>query len=227
MIFSYGFIEDSMSSARVMFLDLDIPGDDPLRPAKFAVNVAAPGFRIFDKDSNKTGWESDFVWLIVVNEEDGLSFKFQQTNEGDQEIMSFWKDKELGDTFNMRALLESEELWDVYQLRAVCLLQDRVQRQIQALDETGDPERETTVREMPWQLAERLRKLERDMLERCLIDLEDQVSPCQTLFALVLSTKIFSATFEHPIRKYHTDLKCLQSILLIRFSYTEDSTYSV
>jgi hypothetical protein len=30
MLFSYGFIEDEMQSARELFLDLSIPGDDPL-----------------------------------------------------------------------------------------------------------------------------------------------------------------------------------------------------
>ena len=56
-----------------MFLDLDIPDDDPLRPAKIYVSKVAPGFRIFEKDGN-IEWESDFVWLVVVNEEDGLDF---------------------------------------------------------------------------------------------------------------------------------------------------------
>ncbi|KAL8688660.1 MAG: hypothetical protein Q9224_004825, partial [Gallowayella concinna] len=34
MLFSYGFIEDTMTSARELFLDLDIPDDDPLKVAK-------------------------------------------------------------------------------------------------------------------------------------------------------------------------------------------------
>jgi hypothetical protein len=69
-IFSYGFLEDSMASANVVFLDLDIPDDDPLRPAKIYVCNAAPGVRLVDKKDN-IEWESDFVWLVVVNEEDG------------------------------------------------------------------------------------------------------------------------------------------------------------
>ena len=36
MLFSYGFIEDTMISAKELFLDLDIPDDDPLKPAKKA-----------------------------------------------------------------------------------------------------------------------------------------------------------------------------------------------
>ncbi|KAF2199462.1 SET domain-containing protein [Delitschia confertaspora ATCC 74209] len=174
MIFSYGFLEDNVTSARMMFLNLDIPGDDPLRPAKIAVNSAAPGFRIFEKEDGITAWESDFIWLVCVNEEDGLDFKFMQTVDGDQEIMTFWGQKELENTLKLKSLLQQEPLWDVYQLRAVCLLQDRVERQIETLEEMGEPEKGPTIREVPWQLAGRLRKLEGSMLERCRRDLEDQ-----------------------------------------------------
>lgn len=174
MIFSYGFIEDSVTSAKVLFLDLNIPDDDPLRAAKLAVSTAAPGFRIFEK-GDRTDWESDFVWLVCINEEDGLAFNFLQTNDGETELRSFWKDGELEDTSKLKELLQSEPLWDVYRLRAVFLLQTRVEAQLQALQETQFPERSNGIREMPWQLAGRLRKLERGLLEKAGEDLEDQV----------------------------------------------------
>ena len=69
-IFSYGFLEDTMSSANAMFLNLDIPDDDPLRPAKIHVCNTAPGFLLVEK-ADHVDWEGDFVWLVVVNEEDG------------------------------------------------------------------------------------------------------------------------------------------------------------
>lgn len=59
-----------MSSAHVMFLNLDIPDDDPLRPAKIYVCNIAPGFRL-TQTADTVEWEGDFVWLVVVNEEDG------------------------------------------------------------------------------------------------------------------------------------------------------------
>lgn len=60
-----------MASAKIMFLNLDIPDDDPLRPAKIYVCNTAPGFRLINK-ADTVEWEGDFVWLVVVNEEDGM-----------------------------------------------------------------------------------------------------------------------------------------------------------
>jgi hypothetical protein len=71
-----------MHTARVMFLEIELPDDDPLAPAKRAVNTTAPGFRLHEK-SNRIEWESDFVWLIAINEEDGLDFKLKQTTVGE------------------------------------------------------------------------------------------------------------------------------------------------
>lgn len=173
-IFSYGFLEDSVTSARAMFLDLDIPDDDPLRPAKMVVNTAAPGFRIYEKEDH-TDWESDFVWLVVINEEDGLDFKLRQTIDGQREIQGFWNEFELNDTSKLRNYLEQDPQWQVYQLRAVVLLQNRIQAQLQTLQEVGNPGRDATIRERPWQLAGRLRSLELKMLQKAEQDFEDQV----------------------------------------------------
>jgi hypothetical protein len=172
-IFSYGFLEDAMSTAKVMFLDLDIPDDDPLRPAKIYVSTAAPGFRIFEKEDT-ISWESDYIWLIVINEEDGLDFKVRQTTDGKREVQAFWKKREL-DTIKLRDYLEADPAWDVFQLRATVLLQDRVETQIETLLEADGIKREATVRDMPWKLAERLRSLELDMLKRAASTFDSQV----------------------------------------------------
>lgn len=173
-IFSYGFLEDSVKTARSMFLGLDIPDDDPLRPAKIAVTTAAPGFRLFEL-GDLVSWESDFVWLVAINEEDGLDFKLRQTVDGEREIQAFWKEAELDDTSKLRILLEQDPMWDVYQLRAAFLLQGRIDRQIHMIREVGQPERGPSVREGPWLLSQRLRRLEYEMLERAVVALEDQV----------------------------------------------------
>ncbi|KAL8931689.1 MAG: hypothetical protein Q9211_006794 [Gyalolechia sp. 1 TL-2023] len=133
MIFSYGFIEDSMTSARELFLDLDIPDDDPLRLAKKAVSKSAPGFKIFAKD-DATDWEGNFVWLGCVNEEDGLDFRLLQTTDGEKELKVFWRDGAVSDISELRNVLEQERQWDVFQLRAIATLQSRVERQLLALD---------------------------------------------------------------------------------------------
>ncbi|KAF2748889.1 SET domain-containing protein [Sporormia fimetaria CBS 119925] len=172
-IFSYGFIEDGLDSARAMFLDLQIPDDDPLRPAKLAVNTAAPGFRLSDKQG-KIEWDTDYVWLVVVNEEDGLDFKLKQTIDGGREVQSLWKEHELTETGKLRQYLEQEALWDVYRLRAVVLMQNRVDAQLETLHAFGNPPRSRSVREGPWRLAERLRSLELAMLERAKTEFEEQ-----------------------------------------------------
>ncbi|PSN66292.1 SET domain-containing protein [Corynespora cassiicola Philippines] len=171
-IFSYGFLEDGVESARAMFLSLDVPDDDPLKPAKRFVNNAAPGFRLFDKGDH-VDWESDFIWLVVVNEEDGLDFKIRQTVDGQREIQAFWKEDELDDTSKLRSQLEQDATWDIYQLRAVVLLENRVEEQIHTLQNSAHAERNGTVRE---KLARRLRKLELGMLERAKGSFEDQKS---------------------------------------------------
>ncbi|KAF2269870.1 SET domain-containing protein [Lojkania enalia] len=174
-IFSYGFLEDTVASARAMFLGLDIPDDDPLKPAKVAINTAAPGIRLFEKEGT-IAWESEYVWLIAVNEEDGLDFKMKQTIDGKREVQAFWKQNELNDTSKLRSYLEEDPLWDVYQLRAVMLVHNRIEEQLHSLGEVGDPERDAGIREIPWRLARRLRTLESDMLGRAQSALVDQVS---------------------------------------------------
>jgi hypothetical protein len=173
-IFSYGFLEDGVSSAKVMFLALDIPDDDPLRPAKVFVSTAAPGFRIFDK-KDTIDWESDYIWLVVINEEDGLDFRIRQTVDGKREIQAFWKELELDDTSKLRDYLQEDPSWDVFQLRAVVLLQNRVEAQMETIQAMQGLNQELTVRDVPWRLAERLRNLEFDMLQRAALALDSQV----------------------------------------------------
>lgn len=97
MLFSYGFIEDSMEDARELFLDLEIPDDDPLAKAKQHISKSAPGFKIFRQADESIGWTGDFIWLIVVNEEDGLDFRVLQDHNGNKELKAFWKDEELSE----------------------------------------------------------------------------------------------------------------------------------
>lgn len=137
MLFSYGFIDDTMKSAQELFLDLEIPGDDPLKVAKKAVNNSAPGFRLFLQDDT-IQWDGAFVWLLCVNEEDGLGFSILQTNDGERELSVNWKDREITDISELGKLLRAELLWDVFELRAVATLQTRLESQLRALDSSED-----------------------------------------------------------------------------------------
>lgn len=168
-----------MESAKDILLDLEIPDDDPLKKAKQMVSNCAPGVRIIDAD-RALRWEGEYIWLICVNEEDGLEFEVAQTNDGARELKVAWKDTNLSDTSELKGLLRKEPLWDVYQLRAVSIIQERVEQQLQILD----PERPlgdelgagTEIREESRALSAKLRNLEWEMLNRFYEHLEQEVS---------------------------------------------------
>lgn len=178
MIFSYGFLEDSMTSARELFLDLDIPDDDPLRLAKKAVSKSAPGFKIFAKDA-AIDWEGDFVWLICVNEEDGLDFRLLQTIDGEKELRVFWKDQEISDVSKLRSLLEQEQHWEIFLLRAIATLQNRVEEQLLALERSKESLSTTTstvdTTTLPVWAITKLRDLEQKLMLQAYEEFEAKV----------------------------------------------------
>ncbi len=178
MLFSYGFIEPTVKSARELFLDLDIPDDDPLKLAKEAVAQSAPGFRLF-LHGDSTDWESSFIWLCCVNEEDGLDFKILQNTDGERELQASWKDEEMADMSTLVTLLKLEPLWDVFELRAIQTLESRVEQQLlrlegskNSVDElliTGDINNDTGENAM------HLRDLEESLLLHAYEDFEAKV----------------------------------------------------
>lgn len=153
MLHSYGFIESEMSTAKQLWLDIDIPSDDPLARAKKHAARSAPGFKIFQNVGNtsldphlaalyRTGdsvpvyWEGPYVWLINVNEEDGLEFKLLQTNEGETDIQMFWKGTVVNDLSNFESMLSEEPLYEVFKLRVITMLRDRMLDQIARLEDS-------------------------------------------------------------------------------------------
>ena len=179
MIFSYGFIESGMQSAQQLFLDLDIPSDDPLRIAKKRVCDEAPGVRIYQGADGTYGWESNFVWWACVNEEDGLKFRMLQSNNGDEELVVTWKDQDLSPS-NLEETLRKELNWDVFQLRVVVLLQERVGKQgvqMQASEGFFAQHRHSSgVREEVWSNIKQLRELEMQLLTEAYRHLDAEVS---------------------------------------------------
>ena len=137
MLFSYGFIEKTVKSAQELFLDLEIPDDDPLKLAKKAIAGSAPGFRLF-LHGDFTDWESSYVWLLCVNEEDGLEFKILQRNDGESELQASWKNEEITDMSYLVSLLKLEPMWEVFELRAIATLQSRVEYQLLRLEGSKD-----------------------------------------------------------------------------------------
>jgi hypothetical protein len=197
MIFSYGFLESSVNSARQLFLALDIPDDDPLKQAKkmICANNTAPGLRLAVEEG-KTKWESDFIYWACVNEEDGLSFKLMQPHEGPPELKVLWKGEEeigfvSGKTSTMKVksletVLSREPQWEIFQLRAVVLVRQCLQSHLEMLGgemelafESVDHDTDgshTGVRSYVYDMIRQLRMRETELLRRGLQDLSKEVS---------------------------------------------------
>ncbi|EXJ54368.1 hypothetical protein A1O7_09707 [Cladophialophora yegresii CBS 114405] len=169
MVFSYGFLEEHASSAREMFLGLSIPTDDPLRVAKIRFAQEAPGVRIYVDDSDQVHWESTFVWWACVNQEDGLDFRVERTLDGEMELKALWKDKELH-AGALQSILEDDPFRDVFVLRAVVMIQERVEEQGTKLATSEDDFQNALVgdqvRTPVYQTIGRLRALEIELLAR-------------------------------------------------------------
>lgn len=179
MVFSYGFLEEGLSGARDIFLDLDVPDDDPLRQGKKMVSSSAPGVRLYEAD-NDLRWESDYVWLVCVNEEDGLRLELAQTATGEHELQQFWRDTPMKSNAQFAEQLRQDWRLELFQLRAVSILQSRVEQQLKILygnDEAiVSKSKSKHVRARPRSLALSLRELESEMLERFYEHFEKEVS---------------------------------------------------
>ena len=188
MIFSYGFLENERSDAKQMFLELDIPDDDPLKMAKKVFCKDPPGVRLLSRSSSSestTIWDSPLIWWVCVNEEDGLDFNVLQLNDGTKELKAIWKEQNIQDTRHFKDLLAADPLWDIFQLRAVVVILERLESQLSALEEmenilsdVGDNE-ETLYeifRPEVFKPISKLRGLEAAMLKEGIEDLTKKVS---------------------------------------------------
>ncbi|PNY26362.1 SET domain protein, partial [Tolypocladium capitatum] len=133
MLFSYGFI-DGDSTARELTLHLEPFPDDPLAKAKLDVFRGAPAARLSQEGGQAARWDSPFVYLMCLNEEDGLEFGLLQETTGDRQIRLLWR----GDDVTARAgdfegLIRGHELCDVFRLRAVAVLHELVETQLSGI----------------------------------------------------------------------------------------------
>lgn len=176
ILFSYGFVDADMvreGCARELFLELDMMSDDPLALAKKRVSTAAPGVKLtstrYEEGGEKMEWFSEFVWLVIVNEEDGLGFEVLQTTDGGRELQVSWKGEPLSDISTLPLLLQKEELWPVYQLRAATIIQQRVEEQLNGMEAFGEELLNiqfgdgTDIRGGPREMALQLHMLEREL----------------------------------------------------------------
>ncbi|RDH38538.1 hypothetical protein BDQ94DRAFT_165669 [Aspergillus welwitschiae] len=188
LIFSYGFLDEHTTDAKQIFLDLDIPDDDPLKIAKKAFCKDTPGVKILatSPDSSETvaatTWDSPIIWWACVNEEDGLDFNVLQTNDGGRELKAIWNGQEVSDPGCLRDLLAADPRWDIYQLRAAVLILERLETQFFVLRQTDMMISEIRENEdmravfdpYVFQTILRLRELESKLMEQAIEDLVNQ-----------------------------------------------------
>lgn len=188
MIFSYGFLEENVQSAREMFLSLTAPEDDPLRIAKIHFAKEAPGVRIFTNSQGQVDWESNFVWWACVNEEDGLDFEVLQTNDGDRELQASWQGNRLEHDALKRTLMQ-DPLKDIFRLRATITIQERVEKQGEELSSSQASFDESTSQvsddaRFVHQTLRLLRELELNLLMASFGALDAEVRLCHYLVRL-------------------------------------------
>ena len=135
MLFSYGFIDEDMTNALSIFLELSIPDDDPLKLAKMAAFETAPGFRIY-MYNDKVAWYGPSVWLQCVNEEDGLGMEVEPQKDGTKKLKVTWRNRvEIQDIVGLQSCMEEDSLWDVFNLRAHVVIRERLKLQESRLEE--------------------------------------------------------------------------------------------
>lgn len=113
---------------------------DPLGKAKLAAFSGVPMIKLTKTNSGKIEWESPFLHMLCLNEEDGLDFKvLLETDESRSALRVFWEGVDVTEeTTTFEELTSSHELKDVFRLRAVALLQDRIRQQIERLYESEE-----------------------------------------------------------------------------------------
>ncbi|MCJ1431214.1 hypothetical protein MMC27_000565, partial [Xylographa pallens] len=177
MVFSYGFIDPNLENARSLFLDIEIPDDDPLKLAKIEAFDAAPGFRVY-MSNGEVSWYGPFVWLQCVNEEDGLEFRVLQCNNGERELQVLWSGAIIEGVLALEKCLERSNMWDVFRLRAYVAIVQRIKVQL-AEYETVNEGREEVATTEPFirprieEIALALSRLESILLRQAVAEFED------------------------------------------------------
>lgn len=176
MLFSYGFVEPD-TPARSLVLPLKTMDDDPLTKAKLHVFGAAPTLRIEDTEDRAPKWSAPFVYLMCLNEEDGIRFGLLQQTDGTRHLKLYWQDEDVtekaGDFEN---LIDGHDLQPIIQLRVVIVLLEQLQQQTETLEAPFTSSTEPgIVRAELLESILRLRNVELDLMQRALQALEKQV----------------------------------------------------
>ncbi|KAL4895845.1 SET domain protein [Aspergillus ambiguus] len=194
-LFAYGFLPEEMKVTTRLFLDLEIPDDDPLRLPKADFCKDPPGAWISHsttRPGRSTSWNSPFVWWACVNEEDGLRITLVENGDGGRETRVYFNEQEVKDSNHLRDLLAAHPLWDIIHLRAVMLVLAQLNlrvynlRRIQAVAEQIDQDADMRAhfRAEVRSETKKLRDLEDDLLAKAMSDMEkerDELLASQTV----------------------------------------------
>ncbi|OAA57694.1 SET domain protein [Cordyceps fumosorosea ARSEF 2679] len=135
MLFSYGFI-DTTTTKRQLTLRLNDFPDDPLALAKRRVFGSAARVVTIRQGDGDTApmWESGFVHLMCLNEEDGLEFRVLQDDAGGRTLRLFWQEEDVtARAHEFDTLLRDHPLAALFRLRAVTVVQERAASQLEKL----------------------------------------------------------------------------------------------
>ncbi|KAL2758240.1 hypothetical protein ACRALDRAFT_1061461 [Sodiomyces alcalophilus JCM 7366] len=131
MLFSYGFLDPTRSTDYVT-LPLIPLEDDPLGMAKTHIFNGPRTVQLGRTTGSDVTWESPFAWLLCLNEEDGLAFRVLQDTEGSRELRVLWQDEDVTDRIDaLEELASSHPLYDVFRLRVVTVVEERVSAQLE------------------------------------------------------------------------------------------------
>jgi hypothetical protein len=178
MLFSYGFIDVDGTAKNAVF-PLHQIDEDPLMKAKLHVFGAPPMVRVEDAEDGIPHCKAPFVYMMCINEEDGLQLRITQDNDGSQHLVCYWQGEDVTNkTDTFESLISSHELRHIFELRAVVIIQEQLQQQLATLTAPADSGSQPgIVRGEVRQTALRLRTLELDLIQRAWQALEDKVSP--------------------------------------------------
>jgi hypothetical protein len=181
MLFNYGFI-DSSSTIQSMVLALDDmlepqAGVDPLLEAKLQVYNSAPTLELKVDEKGRCRWSAPFLYLLCVNEQDGLSFR-EEKHEEESSLKMLWRGRDITRRAGMFSIfINSQDIRQVVQFRTVSMVLGMVEKQLGRIRvEQSRPEGE--VRGEVLQAALQLRSIETAILEssfRALTDERDQL----------------------------------------------------
>lgn len=179
MLFSYGFV-DSEATARSLVLPLESMNDDPLAKAKLHVFDGPPVIKLEDSAGDAPTWTAPFVYLMCLNEDDGIDFQVVQTIDGGRQLVLFWQGEDVTNkAANFETLISGHDLEPIIHLRAITVLITQLTEQVEKLETPLNCDREPSDPRFHFSLDSvwQLRRAELDLMQRTLAVLENQVRP--------------------------------------------------